>query len=97
VSSQLLKEPTPSPRITPGTGRHRGTAERADLDSFDRQQRRSFVRRYDADGDDEVGATDLEAFLIKHNRGDEEADLNRDGRIDKDDIDRFRDMMIRSP
>lgn len=64
------------------------------LDQFEARERREFVRRYDANGSGTIGASDLEAFLVRFREGDPHADVNGDGVLDQRDVELFRDLMM---
>jgi len=67
------------------------------LDRFTAREREQFRRRYDANRDGGVDTSDFESFLVRYKAEDPEADVNGDGLLNQQDVDRFRDMMINQP
>ncbi len=55
----------------------------------------SFLRRYDTNGDRQVGTSDSERFTDAYGKKEPYADVNRDGIYNMDDIVMFRDMTER--
>lgn len=67
------------------------------LDQFSAREQKLFVRQYDESGDGAVDSGDLEAFLMLYRGDDPKADINGDGTLNQQDVERFRDLMIVSP
>ncbi len=72
--------------------------ERAD--AFDairnRREMGQFMNQYDTGKDGEIGATEYEAFLSAYAEKERFADVNRDGKIDVEDVMAFRDYVERA-
>ncbi len=56
----------------------------------------AFISEYDRDGDRTMGSADYDAFLTDYDRRNPAADVNNDGEIDVQDINAFRDLVLRS-
>jgi Ca2+-binding EF-hand superfamily protein len=56
----------------------------------------AFINDYDTDGDRAMGPADYDAFLSQYERRSRKADVNADGEINVQDINAFRDLVLRS-
>lgn len=56
----------------------------------------TFINSYDTNGDRTMGPADYDAFLSAYDRRSPDADVNNDGSIDINDINAFRDLVLRS-
>jgi Ca2+-binding EF-hand superfamily protein len=56
----------------------------------------AFINDYDTDGDRAMGPADYDAFLSQYGRRSRKADVNADGEINVQDINAFRDLVLRS-
>ncbi len=55
-----------------------------------------FITRYDADADRRMGPADYDRFLGDYGRRSPSADVNSDGEINVEDINAFRELVLRS-
>ena len=72
--------------------------ERVDAMStmIDRRELSRFLRRYDTNGDKEVGVSDYERFTDAYGKQEPYGDVNGDGIFNMDDVVMFRDMTERA-
>jgi Ca2+-binding EF-hand superfamily protein len=59
---------------------------------IERRELERFLRRYDTNGDGEIGTSDYDRFTDAYGKKEPYADVNRDGIYNMDDVVMFRDM-----
>ncbi len=59
---------------------------------IERRELERFMRRYDTNGDGEIGTSDYDRFTDAYGKKEPYADVNRDGIYNMDDVVMFRDM-----